>query len=60
MVAQTDTKSKEVTTLDACDEISELIQRGLEASAESLRLTLLALQAGYSLRAMEDQQKKAG
>lgn len=46
--------------MSACDEISELIQRGLEASAESLRLTLLALQAGYSLRAMEDQQKKAG
>lgn len=46
--------------MSTCDEIAELIQRGLEASAESLRLTLLALQAGYSLRAMEDQRKKAG
>lgn len=46
--------------MSTCEEISELIQRGLEASAESLRLTLLAMQAGYSLKAMEDQQKKAG
>jgi len=46
--------------MDTCDEISKLIQHGLEASAETMKMMLLAIQTGYSLRAMEDQSKKAG
>lgn len=37
-----------------------LIQRGLEDSAEAMRLVMLSIQAGYNLRAMEEQEKKAG
>ena len=37
-----------------------LIQRGLETSAEAMRLVMLSVQAGYNLRAMEEQEKKAG
>lgn len=38
-------------------EFDVLIQRGLETSAEAMRLVLLSIQAGYNIRAMEQAQK---
>lgn len=46
--------------MDTYQDIAGLIQRGLETSAEAMRLVMLSVQAGYNLRAMEEQEKKAG
>lgn len=39
-------------------EFDALIQRGLETSAEAMRLVLLSIQAGYNIRAMEQAGKQ--
>lgn len=39
-------------------ELNELIQRGLETSAEAMRLVMLSIQAGYNIRAMEQAGKQ--
>lgn len=59
MVAQNEDKSKErtVTNMATPQEFDALIQRGLETSAEAMRLVLLSIQAGYNIRAMEQAQK---
>lgn len=38
-------------------EFDALIQRGLESSAEAMRLVMLSIMAGYNIRAMEQAQK---
>lgn len=53
---------KEVTKqMDTYQDVAGLIQRGLDSSAEAMRLVMLSIQAGYNLKAMEkSQDKKAG
>lgn len=51
--------------MDINREGAELIQHGLAASAETMKMMLLAIQAGYNLRAVEKpsgekQEKQAG
>ena len=43
--------------MDTNQEVAQMIQRGLESSAEAMRLVLLSIQAGYNIRAMEQAQK---
>lgn len=47
--------------MDTYQDIAGLIQRGLDTSAEAMRLVMLSIQTGYSLKAMEQEpEKKAG
>lgn len=39
--------------MDTSQDVAKLIHRGLETSAEAMRLVLLSIQAGYNIRAME-------
>lgn len=53
-------KGRTVKNMVTPQDFDALIQRGLETSAEAMRLVMLSIQTGYNLRAMEEQEKKAG
>ena len=44
--------SEVIKQMDTYQNVAGLIQRGLDSSAEAMRLVMLSIQAGYNLKAM--------
>lgn len=46
--------------MEKIDTIAQLIQQGMDTNATATKAVLQAIQLGYSLAEMENQEKKAG